>query len=283
MKKITISVVIPVYNEAAAIVPCLEALLAQTVKADEIIVVDNKSTDETRNILRPYAGKIRIITEPRAGVAFARTAGFDAAIGQVIGRIDADTHVAADWIAQLHGIFSDPNIDAVTGPTSYHDLPFVRVSKEIDFFIRRIGVNRYGYSTFLYGANMAIRARAWRLVRDEVCYDAKMHEDVDIALHLHAHRKKVLFVRELTAQVSLRRVDDNLWNFYRYMRMLPYTYEAHGDKSAWRAYSIAFSLFINYLPMRLFYRGYDPRRKRFSVKKMLLVKTRPRKNPMSSH
>ena len=85
--RLRVTIVIPVHNEADMIGPCLDAVLGQRVAADEVIVVDNNSTDATAERLSAYEGRIRVVHEARQGVQFARTAGFDAASGDVIGRI----------------------------------------------------------------------------------------------------------------------------------------------------------------------------------------------------
>jgi glycosyltransferase involved in cell wall biosynthesis len=64
-KKLRVSVVVPAYNEEQTIGPCLDAILCQTVAADEIIVVDNDSTDGTAAVLRAYGDRIISLHEPR--------------------------------------------------------------------------------------------------------------------------------------------------------------------------------------------------------------------------
>lgn len=64
MNPITISLGIPVYNQAATIAETVASALAQTEPFDEIVVVDNHSTDGTAERLQAYAGKIRIISPP---------------------------------------------------------------------------------------------------------------------------------------------------------------------------------------------------------------------------
>ena len=62
-----ISLVIPCYNEESSIGPCLEAVKAQTRQFDEILVVDNNSTDSTVEVVESYLGElpIRVLTEER--------------------------------------------------------------------------------------------------------------------------------------------------------------------------------------------------------------------------
>lgn len=90
-----LSVVVPVFNEENAVSGCIERLLTES-EIDEILIVDNNSTDGTASIIQEFAekyDKVRYVFEARQGVVHARNAGFDASTGNIIGRIDADTRV----------------------------------------------------------------------------------------------------------------------------------------------------------------------------------------------
>lgn len=86
----TISVVIPVYNGAYLIGTAIDSVLAQTRRPEEIIVVNDGSTDETLHALLPYRHAITVITTTNRGVASARNAGIRAARGEWIAFLDAD-------------------------------------------------------------------------------------------------------------------------------------------------------------------------------------------------
>ena len=114
-----VSVVIPVYNEAATLPACLEALAGQTVPPFEVLVVDNNSTDDSVLVAARYPF-VTVLHEKRQGVLHARGRGFTAARGDIIGRIDADTEVAPDWIKQLQQVFTeDSELLAVVGQMQY--------------------------------------------------------------------------------------------------------------------------------------------------------------------
>src|ERR1700740_396587 len=99
-----ISVIIPVYNEATTLDACLTAIARLRPQPFEVIVVDNNSTDNSAAIARSYPF-VTVISETRQGVVHARSRGFDAASGDIIGRIDADTLVDPDWTKQIESVF----------------------------------------------------------------------------------------------------------------------------------------------------------------------------------
>jgi glycosyltransferase involved in cell wall biosynthesis len=85
-----ISVVIPTYNSGPLVVEAVESVLAQSRPADEIIVVDDGSTDDTDSRLAPYLGRIHYLRQKNARVAAARNTGLAHASGDVIAFLDAD-------------------------------------------------------------------------------------------------------------------------------------------------------------------------------------------------
>lgn len=91
-----ISVIIPAYNAAAYIERALRSVLNQTHAADEVIVVDDGSSDNTADILKKYQNQIISIRQPNAGVGAARNTGIRAASGDWIAFLDADD----EWLPE---------------------------------------------------------------------------------------------------------------------------------------------------------------------------------------
>lgn len=89
-KKIRISVVIPAYNAEKYIQRCLDSVLAQTHPADEIIVVDDGSTDHTAEKVKLYGPAVRYLCQENAGASVARNTGVQAARCEWIAFLDAD-------------------------------------------------------------------------------------------------------------------------------------------------------------------------------------------------
>jgi GT2 family glycosyltransferase len=85
-----VSVIIPVYNSAKYIHKAIDSVLEQTYSNYEIIVVDDGSTDETRQKLQPYRDKIRYVFQENQGSAVARNLGINLAKGDLVAFLDSD-------------------------------------------------------------------------------------------------------------------------------------------------------------------------------------------------
>src|SRR5687768_15841626 len=113
-KPLTLSIIIPAYNEEAHLGACLQAIADQTEPPDEVIVVDNNSTDRTAKIARSFPF-VRLLHEKRQGLRATRSRGVTAARGEIIGRIDADTRLGPEWAAIARRVFADSNVMGVVG------------------------------------------------------------------------------------------------------------------------------------------------------------------------
>jgi glycosyltransferase involved in cell wall biosynthesis len=116
-----VSVVIPTYNRAATVVEAVESALAQTVAPAEVIVVDDGSTDGTRERLAPYAGRIVYLRQENKGVSAARNAGVGAATGELIAFLDSDDVWHPRKLeVQLHYLLEHPET-ALVGAAAFTD------------------------------------------------------------------------------------------------------------------------------------------------------------------
>src|SRR5437773_3884093 len=90
MKKPLISCIIPVFNGERYLTEGLDSILAQTYRPIEIIVVDDGSTDGTRELVASYRDQVRYLWQPNSGPATARNQGLSAASGEFVAFLDAD-------------------------------------------------------------------------------------------------------------------------------------------------------------------------------------------------
>ncbi len=86
----TVSVILPTHNRAWCVKKAIDSVLCQDYPEIELIVVDDGSTDHTRELLSGYAGRLKIIEIPHSGVSAARNRGIEAAGGELISFIDSD-------------------------------------------------------------------------------------------------------------------------------------------------------------------------------------------------
>src|SRR4030066_1341650 len=124
-----VSVVIPAFNEEKFIGKCLASVVNQDVPADEIIVINNNSTDKTEAIIKKFG--VKIINEKVQGMTPARNRGFNSAKYEIIARCDADTEVPKNWIKIIKNNFKKGGIDALTGPVFFNDSEILKSTKTI--------------------------------------------------------------------------------------------------------------------------------------------------------
>ncbi|MCU1514053.1 MAG: glycosyl transferase [Microbacteriaceae bacterium] len=235
----TVSIVIPAWNEEETIAACLVAAVTQTVAAYEIIVVDNRSTDATAEVVRtvqaayPHAPIIYLSQDAEQGLVPTRNFGFDRAQGDVIGRIDADSILEPNWVEVVGRAFADPLVSAATGPVLYYDMPLQRFGLRTDNRIRIAMLRLTREYHFLFGSNMAIRRTAWQDIRLRVCRDLddELHEDIDISVHLAQREHLVAYVSDMVSGMSARRLEDSPRDYAYYAMRFERTYARHGIRN----------------------------------------------------
>ena len=115
----TISVVIPSRNDAPMLAACLAALRRQSRMPDEIVVVDNASTDNTAAVCS--AAGVRRLYLDLPGITGATAAGLDAATGEILARLDADSVPPPDWVERVEKLLASAGpLTAVTGPGDFY-------------------------------------------------------------------------------------------------------------------------------------------------------------------
>lgn len=231
-KALKLSIVIPVYNEENYLGACLDSIAAQLEQPDEVIVVNNNSTDRTVAIARRY-DFVRIIKEPLQGVAFARTTGFNAARGDIIGRLDADSVLPPNWVSYIKQFYGDPSHadTAWTGGGYFYNLRLRRLVSLVQTVLI-FGFNHLLLGYFvLWGSNQALPRRLWQAVADDCLTEPGIHEDIDLAIHLHKAGFKIRYDRRLLVGAMMRRMRSNRQNLWDYLQWWPRTLRRNGYKT----------------------------------------------------
>jgi glycosyltransferase involved in cell wall biosynthesis len=226
----TLAIVIPAYNEEAVLEKCLKSLARQTEMPDEVFVVDNNSTDTTADIARKFTF-VTLLSERQQGIAFAHRTGFDAASTTYIARIDADTKLPDNWIESVKNYYSDGTRVhcTLTGSGYGYTLKFRGISVfliDSTFIFARLLLGHYP----IWGPNVVMPKRAWQAIRDSVCTENDIFDDLDIALHLQSRNYPITWHRKLRVGVRIRNLE-SISVFMRYTMRWPRTLRRHRD---WR-------------------------------------------------
>ena len=170
----------------------------------EIIVVDNASTDATKEIIQRYQA-ITYVFEAEKGITRARQRGLLSARGDVLAFVDADTRPSPGWIDKIAGEFEkDEKLACISGPYSFYDLQGIAKYVTNGWF--RAAMLTYRMTGYLIvGGNFAIRRDVLQKMGG---FDERIQfygEDVDIAKRAVKYGK-VLFSAGLVMPTSARRM-----------------------------------------------------------------------------
>lgn len=227
-KPLALSLIIPAYNEEEHLKACLDSVAAQTLMPDEVIVVDNNSTDKTREIASRYPF-VRVIDASKQGIVHARNAGFDAATYELLGRIDSDSILPPGWVGYVHDFYSLPGrrMTSLTGGGKHYNTPLPNVSRwALDVLAFRMNRVVLGHH-FLFGSNMVMPAKVWKKVRNDICIRNDIHEDVDIAIHVHDSGFPIVYRHRFLVGVKLRRVFQDHNKYWGVLMLWPQTLKVH--------------------------------------------------------
>lgn len=208
-----LSVVIPAHNVADTLAEQLDALLAQSWPGEwEVVVVDNRSTDATPDLVRGYAARharVRLVDAPeRPGLCFSREVGVLRAASDHVAICDGDDIVGPQWVAAMGDALRDHRV--VTGPLDVDRLnpPWLVETRG------RLDTDRcrtwYGAFDVVAGGNLGIRRDVFTEVGffDERFIGAEDHE---FSLRLHEHGIPIHFAPDALLHYRYRADARVLW------------------------------------------------------------------------
>lgn len=231
-KAFMLTLVIPVYNDENHLNACLESVQKQIIQPNKVIVVDNNSTDKSAAIARRFSF-VTVITEKKQGVVHARNRGFDAVKKGLIARIDSDSVLPTDWTQKVMAFYANPAHagQALTGGCYFYNIRFPQLTGwwqgQIAFRYNRLLMGHY----ILFGSNMVVPQIMWHKVRKQLCEDLDVHEDLDLAIHLHRINYHITYHETLKVGVAMKRVRSNRSDLWSNIMWWPKTLHRHGKKT----------------------------------------------------
>jgi glycosyltransferase involved in cell wall biosynthesis len=102
-----VSIIIPAYNYGKFLAQAIESAIGQNYTNIEVLVVDDGSTDDSRNVAIAYEPRVKVITQPNQGLAAARNTGIQASRGEYIISLDADDWMEPDAVSAMLNKFEE--------------------------------------------------------------------------------------------------------------------------------------------------------------------------------
>ena len=194
-----ITAIVCAHNEAQYLPACLHSLRAQTRLPDDILVINNASTDATRAVALEIP-HVRVVDEPRKGLVRARETGRLSSTGDILVYLDADCRAPLTWLERIERHFiRDPKLLALSAPYRFYDWDWLGrlLIRAYDFtlapatqilvkYLLRIG-------TVFYGGNFAVRREALERIGG---FDTSIEfhgEDTNLGRRLFAEGKVSMF------------------------------------------------------------------------------------------
>lgn len=193
---LTLAYIVPVYNDARTIGPCIESILAQTRRPDEIIVVDDGSTDPSAPIVASYRHRgVRLVQlERNSGKTSAIEAGLRVCTSDLVAITDSDSLVDPRYVEETIRAFADPDVSAVAGDIESLPHTWVTAARQVDYMmnlkVQKPAEERIGCLFVLPGVSTTYR----RCVLLKMGFERDtIAEDIDLTFRLHAARLAMRF------------------------------------------------------------------------------------------
>lgn len=194
----TISILIPAHNEEESIEACVKSCLSQTRRPDEIVVVNDGSTDKTAEILAGFGELIRVVTIPQAtgNKSYAQEIGLGFITGDVFIATDGDTFLDRNFVKRVEEDFlADPRIKSVSGYVKSLKYNWLTACREIDYiFGQDLNKTVQANLSYLFVIPGCAGAFYTEVFRKYVRFDHDtLTEDLDFTYKFHLNYFKIKF------------------------------------------------------------------------------------------
>ena len=192
-----VSILIPCHNEEKSIKKCVESCLNQTRKADEIVVVDDGSTDKSVEILEGFGDKVKIIKiiKNTGNKSYVQQHGLNFVTGDVFIATDGDTVLDKNFVKSIYEDFKDKKVIAVAGYVKSLKHNWLTACREIDYIIGQDLYKRaQSYLNFIFVIPGCAGAFRTEVFKKHISFDHDtLTEDLDFTYKLNEHYFKIKF------------------------------------------------------------------------------------------
>lgn len=231
-----VSVYVPCFNSERTIGACLASLIAQRRKPDEILLIDDGSTDRSLEIAKRYPGVKVIHHAVNKGLATARNSGIRFSKGDLVASIDSDCAADPDWLLRLAAEMEhDPKLSGVAGAVNESERDTIPDRWRTFHMAQHYGRTAIDNPRFLFGANTVFRRSALEAAGPYPASLKTNGEDLEICRRIYSRVDGAKFRYQPRAVVQHLRRDTfkSLANAYwRYQTYISWTRPQ--SRSAWR-------------------------------------------------
>jgi len=187
-----ISFYIPCYNAESSIRECLDSVINQSYEIDEILVINDASTDKSIDIIKKYP--VRIIShKENKGLAVCRNTAFREARNEFVASLDADCVASREWLAELMGCFTREDVAGAGGMLiERHALDLANRWRSVHM-AQNWGRELVDGPRFLYGSNSIFKKSA---IHSVGLYNEDFinnYEDIDISYRLYNNGFRLIY------------------------------------------------------------------------------------------
>jgi cellulose synthase/poly-beta-1,6-N-acetylglucosamine synthase-like glycosyltransferase len=196
----TVSILIPAYNEGKTIARCVQSCLDQTIKANEIIVVNDGSTDNTLSELNKFGNRIKILDLPKntGNKSLAQQSGLKEISSQIFVSLDADTILDKYFLENILKGFDSPKTKAVCGYVKSMKNNWITACRQIDYIVgqnvHKLAQKSLNYIVVMPGCATGYETKTF-LEKIRFDHDT-LTEDLDFTYQFHKNSLKIEYIPE---------------------------------------------------------------------------------------
>src|SRR6195952_1891285 len=212
------SITIPLYNRPQEIRELLETLTLQTYKDFEVLVIEDGSVNDAKDVVNDFADRldIKYFVKPNSGQGFSRNYGFERAKGDYFIIFDSDCLIPADYLEIVSNSLATNWLDAYGGPDDAHP-SFTPIQRAISYSMTSpfttggIRGNKKGIGQFHPRSfNMGLSRQVWEKVGGFVI--TRLAEDLEYSIRIHSNGFKIGLIPDAKVYHKRR---TNFLQFYK--------------------------------------------------------------------